>query len=82
MEGEWNAVKIARENGQVTVTLNGELIYQRVVDFAGDHTFGFYRDRTRSAARIRNVVMSGDWPESLPEDCLANPAVTGSLAAN
>lgn len=81
-EGEWNSVKLARADGKVTVTLNSDVIYQRVVDFGGDLTFGFYRNRTETGARIRNVVMAGNWPASLPEDCLANPAVTGRLAAN
>lgn len=81
-EGEWNAMTLARADGKVTVTLNSDVIYQRVVDFEGDLTFGFYHHRAETAARIRNVVMTGDWPESLPEDCLVNPAVTGSLAAN
>lgn len=80
-EGEWNSVRLARADGKVTVTLNSDVIYQRVVDFGGDLSFGFYRNRTETAARIRNVVMTGNWPESLPEDCLANPAVTGRLAA-
>ncbi|NQV23255.1 MAG: DUF1583 domain-containing protein [Rhodopirellula sp.] len=81
-EGNWNAVTLARADGKVTLSLNDVVIYQRAVDFGGDHSFGFYRDRTQTAAKIRNVVMTGDWPETLSEDCLANPAVTGNLAAN
>ena len=30
--------------------------------------FGFYRQSQASKARIRNVVLSGDWPEKLPEN--------------
>jgi hypothetical protein len=81
-ESEWNAVTLARADGKVTLTLNDEVIYQRAVDFGGDHSFGFYRDRTKSAAKIRNVVMTGDWPETLPADALENPAVTVDLVAN
>ena len=80
-EGDWNAVTLARANGKVTLTLNGEVIYQRVIDFGGDHSFGFYRDRTQTAAKIRNVVMTGDWPETLPADVLENPTVTTDLVA-
>jgi hypothetical protein len=57
----------------------GEVDYQRAIDFGGDHSFGFYRDRTQTAAKIRNVVMTGDWPETLPADVLENPTVTTDL---
>lgn len=72
-ENAWNQVALQRAGGKVIVSLNDAVIYERPVDFGGDHTFGFYRDRTQSAARVRNVVMTGDWPDSLPEDFLENP---------
>ncbi|MFT4555989.1 MAG: hypothetical protein ACI92S_001326 [Planctomycetaceae bacterium] len=81
-KGDWNSVTLSRADGKVTLTLNDEMIYQRAVDFGGDDSFGFYRDRTKSAAKIRNVVMTGDWPETLPADVLKNPAVTVELVAN
>lgn len=81
-EGDWNTVTMVRADEKVTLTLNDEVIYQRAIDFGGDHKFGFYRDRTKTAVRIRNVVMTGDWPDKLPEDCLENPTVTGQLAVN
>lgn len=74
-EGDWNKVTLARADGKVMVSLNGTLIYQRDVDFGGDLQFGLYRDRARSAVKVRNASMTGDWPEKLPEDCLANPSV-------
>ena len=81
-EGDWNAVTLSRADGKVTLTLNDEVIYQRAVDFGGDHSFGFYRDRTKTSVKIRNVVMTGDWPETLPDDVLENPTVTVDLVAN
>ena len=80
-DGDWNTVTLARADGKVTITLNDEVIYQRAVDFGGDHSFGFYRDRTQTAAKIRNVVMTGDWPETLPADALENLTVTIDLVA-
>lgn len=80
-EGDWNSVKLARADGKVSISLNDEVIYQRVVDFGGDHKFGFYRGRGETAAKIRNVVMTGDWPETLPVDVLENPTVTIDLVA-
>lgn len=81
-EDSWNKVTLTRESGKATLTLNGEVVYQRTIDFGGDHTFGFYRGRDETAAKIRNVVMTGDWPETLPADALENPAVTVELVAN
>jgi hypothetical protein len=75
-ERDWNTVTLARSDGKVTLSLNDTVIYQRAIDFGGDHTFGFYRDRTKSA-KIRDVIMTGDWPETLPEDFIANPAIGG-----
>ena len=80
-ESDWNSVKLARADGKVAISLNDEVIYQRVVDFGGDHKFGFYRGRGETAAKIRNVVMTGDWPETLPADVLENPTVTIDLVA-
>ncbi len=74
-ENDWNQVVLARAKGKATVTLNGGLIYERPVDFGGDLTFGLYRNAAQSAVEVRNVVMTGDWPESLPEEFLQNPAV-------
>lgn len=79
-EGDWNSVTLARAAGKVTLSLNDAVIYQRAIDFGGDHSFGFYRNRTKTAAKIRNVVMTGDWPDKLPEDCIANPTVIRDLA--
>ncbi|QDU38079.1 translocation protein TolB [Maioricimonas rarisocia] len=69
-ENDWNGVSVTRADGKVAISLNGELIYERPVDGADDSTFGLYRDPTREAAQVRNVVMTGDWPESVPEDLI------------
>jgi hypothetical protein len=34
--------------------------------------FGLYRDRARGV-QVRNAVMTGDWPEEVPEEFLDNP---------
>ena len=75
---DWNQVTLRRANGVAELSLNGAVIYQRAddVDRLVAPSFGFFRDSSRTGARVRNVVMSGDWPETLPEDFLANPAVT------
>jgi len=81
-EADWNKVTLARAAEKATLTLNDEVIYQRTIDFGGDHNFGFYRGQGETTAKIRNVVMTGDWPETLPADVLENPTVTVDLVAN
>jgi hypothetical protein len=74
-KGEWNAATLARADGKLTLTLNGTLIYERAVDFGGDLQFGLFRDRTKHAVKVHNVKLTGDWPETVPVDCLKNPTI-------
>jgi hypothetical protein len=73
-ENAWNQIRLARSKEKATITLNGETIYERPADFGGDLSFGLYRNAARSAVEVRNVVLTGAWPESLPEEFLRNPA--------
>ena len=71
VEGDWNRVSIALADDKITLTLNGATIYERPLEAENTRTFSLYRDRTRSA-RIREVVMRGDWPERLSDEQLQN----------
>ena len=73
---EWNRVTLARTEQAVTLSLNGEVVYQRTVDWSGDMPFGFYHDHTVADAQVRNVVMTGDWPQSVPQEFFDNPLAT------
>jgi len=74
---DWNHVTLARSNDQsLTVSLNGVEIYQRPIDWVGDQRFGFFRDPSAGGVQIRNVVLTGDWPETVPQECFNNPAAT------
>lgn len=72
-ESDWNAVELSRKDNQLTLSLNGETIYVRPLDFAGDTNFGLFRDPSESAVRVRNIILSGDWPETVPAEFLQNP---------
>ena len=75
-EKEWNRVELRRSEGKINLLLNDELIYVRSADFAGDLCFGVYHDCSATSAVFRSAVMTGDWPETLPEDFLKNPTAT------
>lgn len=66
--GEWNTASVTMLDATVSVTLNGEQIYERPLDDLLGRHFGFYHDRRVSNARIRNVKLTGDWPGTLSAD--------------
>ena len=72
-EKDWNAVELSRSENKITLTLNGKTIYERPLDFAGATNFGLFRDPSKAAVRVRNVILTGDWPETIPEEFLKNP---------
>lgn len=74
--GDWNRLSLSRTDEAVTLSLNEVVIYERPVDWAGDHRFGLYRHGTAAKVKVRNVELTGDWPETLPEEFLKNPAAT------
>ena len=60
---DWNAAAVEIRGEQVRIELNGALVYERPVEPGWGTRFGLYHDRLKSSSRIRNVVLSGDWPE-------------------
>ncbi len=72
--GDWNRARLALVGRTVEVELNGVKVCERDVEPGNDRTFSLYRDKDRTAARVRDVVLRGDWPLELPPSALANPA--------
>jgi hypothetical protein len=79
---DWNRVTLTRSEQSVTLSLNDVAIYQRPIDWSGDLRFGLYRHRTapnsqvQNGAQVRNVVLTGDWPETIPQEFHENPTAT------
>jgi len=73
---DWNRLTLTRSEQSVTITLNDVAIYQRPIDWTGDLRFGLYRHPTAAGAQIRNVTLTGDWPETVPQEFLENPTLT------
>jgi tetratricopeptide (TPR) repeat protein len=69
---DWNDVEVNLVGEEVTLRLNGQPICQRSIDAPGESYFGFYYLRGESAAEIRNVELTGPWPQSLSETEMAN----------
>lgn len=75
-EGDWNQLNLKLVDGKASLELNGEQIYERAIGDLSNRHFGLYHDRARSGAQVRNVVLSGEWPEKLTVEQMQN------LAAN
>jgi hypothetical protein len=75
----WNQMQLALEDDQVRLTLNGVSIYERIFENLEDRGFSFFHFKDRTTARVRNVVLSGDWPEKLTSEIrdaiLAAPSI-------
>ena len=66
-ERDWNALSIRLLNGVATLFINGEAIYQRTWDSTTSPQFGLYHNPNTSQVRVRNIILAGNWPETLPE---------------
>lgn len=74
---DWNLITLKVTEGKVSVSLNGEEVYERSVADISNHHIGFYHDRNTSAVQIRNVVLTGNWPEKLSTEQLKNLVAIG-----
>ncbi len=70
----WNAAQVRLEGDTAVLILNGVEIYRRPLEGDNSRQFGFFHFRDRTEAQARNVVLRGDWPESLPAEALTNLA--------
>jgi hypothetical protein len=71
---DWNTVELTLRGDTAVVALNGTQVYERPLEANLDRRFGLFRYK-RQAARVRNAVLTGPWPESL------NPAIGDDLLA-
>ncbi|HUQ71741.1 MAG TPA: DUF1583 domain-containing protein, partial [Planctomycetaceae bacterium] len=64
--GVWNRLKLMLRGQTVAVELNSEVVYERELEPTNLRTFGLFHYVDAGEVRVRNVVMRGDWPKSLP----------------
>lgn len=75
---DWNLITLKVTEGKVSVSLNGEEVYERsVADISNQH-IGFYHDRNTSAVQISNVILTGNWPEKLSTEQLQKLVAVGA----
>ena len=62
---EWNQVELALTGDEVSLSLGGVEILRRAVEPTSDRRFGLFRYKSQTTARVRNVVLTGNWPAEL-----------------
>jgi hypothetical protein len=68
VNNDWNQLAVRVDEDIVTLTLNGKDVYRRRWEPEAGRNFGLFHDPTKSHVRVRNVKLSGKWPEKLPAD--------------
>lgn len=67
LEGEaWNRMRLSIAGQTVTLDLNGKEILKRQLEPTNLRNFGLFHFADQTEARVRNVIMRGDWSRELP----------------
>lgn len=66
MPDAWNHMKVEIHGDTVTLVLNQQHIYEQPVAATNSRTFGLFHYADQTEARVRHVVMKGDWPKAVP----------------
>ena len=64
-QNQWNTMKLTVAGDSIALVLNGILILTHQLEPANDRAFGLFHYCDQSEARVRNVVLEGDWPKVL-----------------
>lgn len=73
--GDWNQCELSVEGDRLSIQLNGELIYERVIEANNQRTFGLFHYADLTEALVRDVRWRGDWSKEFPsihDQILAN----------
>lgn len=62
----WNLLRLSFRGPVVTVELNGQVVYERTLEPTNLRTFGLFHFQGNSAVRVRNAVLRGEWPQTVP----------------
>jgi tetratricopeptide (TPR) repeat protein len=66
--GDWNKVVLAVTDDGVRIELNGAAVYEAKLDPSVERLFGLFHYRDKTTVRVRDVVLSGNWPKALEGD--------------
>jgi len=67
VDNAWNRVTLSLVGDQVSIQLNGEVVFEGQLASSNDRSFGLFHYADATEARVRNLKLSGAWPKVLPE---------------
>ena len=67
LKSGWNTVAMSLNGGMFQIELNGKETVAENVTPTNSRRIGFFHDAARTDLRIRNVVLTGDWPKTFDE---------------
>ncbi len=70
LKSGWNSVAMSLRGGTLTIELNGEVARDTIAP-TNSRRIGFYHDAATSDLRVRNVVLTGDWPKDFDDSVRA-----------
>src|SRR5581483_11885076 len=73
---EWNRLQLSLTGDSVKIEVNGVAVCERKLEASDDSTFGLFHYKNRTSVRVRNVVLTGDWPDKLSEKEIADSFLT------
>jgi hypothetical protein len=78
--GAWNAVTFETTAGALKLTVNGALVYEAEVPGDLGRRFGLFHYQDRTAARVRNAVLTGPWAKTIAPDDVGFATKAGDAA--
>ncbi len=82
---DWNQVDLSLKGNAAVVSLNGTVVFERPIEPGQSTRFGIFRYK-QQAAKVRNAILTGDWPTEVPGASGASgevlTALTKPLAAD
>lgn len=61
----WNTVRLSLQHGRAKLTLNGSPVHSQPVGSDNSGLFSLFHFKDQTTAEVRNVVLQGDWPDTL-----------------
>ena len=69
--GEWNDVSLKLEDGRLKISLNNQTVYDEPHEpLPQGNIVGLFHYASKTKARVRNITLTGNWPEEMPENLL------------
>lgn len=62
----WNSAELEIQGDRLLLEVNGQQVYSGDIHATNDRRFGMFHFSDQTQAMFRNVVLTGDWPNTLP----------------